>query len=186
MTTVPPYSASRPVDRLLRHLEGVRRSGNGWTATCTGGCGYRLSVSEGSNGRALISDIQGGCDTEAILEKLGLTWRDLFCERTGRAEWHRARASRTRRITVQELAIAKKLPAMFLRYLGLRDVDDGVAIPYRDRDGRVRFERKRTAIVAKHGSFQPKGVPLAPYGRERLADARELSFLVLVAERLTR
>src|SRR5262249_20373905 len=84
--------------------------------------------------------------------------------------------------TLEELARDKALPIEFLRSLGLRDLDgrQGVAIPYMDAAGAAGHGKRRTALVAKEGSLWPRGVPLMAYGQERLADAREHSFLVLV------
>ena len=72
-----------PVERMLHTLEanGCRphRSGKEWLALCPAHDDRRssLSVSEGTDGRALVYCF-AGCPVEAIVESLGLTVRDLM------------------------------------------------------------------------------------------------------------
>lgn len=74
------------------------------------------------------------------------------------------------RVTVEALAAAKGLPAEFLKKLGLHNLPGGgVGIPYRDTSGAVVQVKRRTALVARDGSYWPKGAPLMAYGLERLA-----------------
>jgi hypothetical protein len=76
-------------------------------------------------------------------------------------------------LTVKRLAEAKRLPESFLRDLGIHDTAAGVAIPYLDEEGNLLFERTRLSLDAGQRFSQPDGVPLAPYGLERLKAARE-------------
>jgi hypothetical protein len=85
-----------------------------------------------------------------------------------------------RRLTVTALADAKRLPADFLRGLGLADDRGAVAIPYYDPAGNEYAVKRRTALVAKEGSFWPAGVSLVAYGQERLYGAAKAGFLILV------
>jgi hypothetical protein len=83
-------------------------------------------------------------------------------------------------ITVESLAQAKALPSEFLRGLGLHDLPgEGVGIPYPDGRGHA-VVKKRTSLIAKWGSFWPKGQPLMPYGLNRLEGARQAGELTLV------
>ena len=67
------------LDDLLDRLEGVRRSGAGWTARCPGHDDRRasLSVGRGDDGRWLLK-CHAGCPFDAILAALGVDARELF------------------------------------------------------------------------------------------------------------
>jgi hypothetical protein len=69
---------SEPVARLVLRL-GAKKSGKGWIAPCPAHEDHKpsLSISEGTNGRALLKCF-AGCSTESVLAALGLTARDLF------------------------------------------------------------------------------------------------------------
>ena len=72
-----------PVERVVEALEahGItpRRAGAGYRSRCPAhdDRAPSLSVGEGAEGRALVNCL-AGCDTEAVLAELGLTYRDLF------------------------------------------------------------------------------------------------------------
>ena len=73
-----------PVNRILEALERVtgfapRPNGKGWSARCPAheDKNPSLSIAVGDDGRALLC-CHAGCTTEAILEALGLTMRDLM------------------------------------------------------------------------------------------------------------
>ena len=67
------------LDDLLDRLEGVRRSGAGWTARCPGHDDRRasLSVGRGDDGRWLLK-CHAGCPFDAIVAALGVDARELF------------------------------------------------------------------------------------------------------------
>lgn len=73
---------SPEVQNVLNRLHRVRRTGNGWDASCP--CraddhNPSVSVGEGEDGRVLIHCHRGdGCDTEGICRSLGLEITDLF------------------------------------------------------------------------------------------------------------
>jgi hypothetical protein len=73
----------RPVDNLLRRLDDVKRSGNGWIAKCPAHDDRKpsLSISECANGRALLK-CHAGCSVDAVVAALGLTMADLFVEKS--------------------------------------------------------------------------------------------------------
>ena len=81
---------------------------------------------------------------------------------------------------LEQLAQAKRLPVAFLAGLGLHDRPDGVGIPYRDAHGQEAALKRRIALEARQGSRWPSGQRLMPYGRERLGDARQAGFLIVV------
>ena len=69
----------RPVQRILKLLENVRRCGNGWSTWCPAHADHNssLSVGEGDDGRALIF-CHAGCDVADIVAALDLEISDLF------------------------------------------------------------------------------------------------------------
>ncbi len=83
--------------------------------------------------------------------------------------------------TVEALAEHKKLPADFLREMGLTDLRGGVGIRYADFGNKDICIKRRTALKAKEGSFWPKGQPLRSYGDWRIKAAADRGFL-FVAE----
>lgn len=69
-------------DVVLGRLEGVRRTGESrWIAKCPAHSdrGPSLSIRQMPDGRTLLHDF-AGCDTGAVLDALGLTFRDLMPE----------------------------------------------------------------------------------------------------------
>jgi hypothetical protein len=90
----------------------------------------------------------------------------------------------TVRITVEDLARDKAVPAEFLRSarVGLTDLaDGGVAIPYwSNSDAAEPVVKRRTALKARDGSWWPKGTPPMAYGEWRLDEALRQARLVLV------
>lgn len=67
------------VDLLLSRLDGVRKSGKGWTARCPAheDRTASLSIAEGGDSRILLYDF-GGCRAADVLCALGLNIADLF------------------------------------------------------------------------------------------------------------
>jgi hypothetical protein len=84
--------------------------------------------------------------------------------------------------TVEELASAKRLPSTFLlEQLELRDRSGGgIVIPYFGEDGSEILERYRNCSAKGPRFSQPKGVPLQPYGLNRLEQARKHGLVILV------
>jgi putative DNA primase/helicase len=173
---------SGAVARILDRLRNVKSGANGWTALCPAHDDREnsLSIGVGDDGRALLKCF-AGCQTEAVVRALGLQMRDLFPHDEPNAAGHSPRW-----LTLAELAADKRLPLDFLQALGLREFPvgyrckGGVGIPYRDASGQEVRRKTRTHLVAKKGSYWPKGVPLMAYGIDRLEDARHRGYLVLV------
>jgi 5S rRNA maturation endonuclease (ribonuclease M5) len=63
---------------LVRQLD-AKQKGDGWIALCPAHEDHdpSLSIGEGKNGRILLKCL-GGCDVKAVLERLGLTFKDLY------------------------------------------------------------------------------------------------------------
>jgi hypothetical protein len=71
--------AARPIDNVLGHLQGVRRSGAGWVARCPHHEDKQasLSVKEGDGGTVLLHCF-AGCGTADVVVSAGLAFVDLF------------------------------------------------------------------------------------------------------------
>jgi putative DNA primase/helicase len=129
-----------------------------------------LSLKE-DEGKILVHCF-AGCSPSAVMA--ALRSRGLWPSRETNGDKDR------QLITVESLALAKGLPAPFLHGLGLYDLPgEGVGIPYSDGQGQV-VVKKRTSLVAKRGSFWPKGQPLLAYGLDRLEDVRQVGALTQV------
>lgn len=72
---------SGPVRRVLDLVENARSEGSGWKATCPAHDDGTpsLSIGEGDDGRCLIHCF-AGCETEVVLDALGLDSSDLFSD----------------------------------------------------------------------------------------------------------
>jgi hypothetical protein len=75
----PKANGNTPVDHVLNHLQGVRRSGAGWTARCPNHDDRQasLSVKEGDDGRVLLHCF-ASCANADIVMSAGLSFPDLF------------------------------------------------------------------------------------------------------------
>lgn len=122
-----------------------------------------------------------------VICRVGCPQDDVIAALQERDLWPRKQADTGRRashapVTVSALAREKGLPEGFLRRLGLCDEPGGqaVLIPYHDADGDVMVTRRRLTLAGKNKTLQPSGVPLRPYGLDRLADWQGRSTLLLV------
>ncbi len=79
----PKANGNTPVDHVLSHLQGVRRSGAGWMAKCPHHDDRQasLSIKEGDDGRVLINCF-GGCANLDVVTSAGLAFVDLFPPRS--------------------------------------------------------------------------------------------------------
>jgi hypothetical protein len=70
---------TRPIDNVLGHLQGVRRSGADWVARCPHHEDKQasLSVKEGDGGTVLLHCF-AGCGTADVVVSAGLAFVDLF------------------------------------------------------------------------------------------------------------
>src|SRR5512142_966715 len=75
-------------DILAAKLSGLRPSGDGWSARCPAHDDRTpsLSVSVDDDGRVLMC-CHAGCDTDAVLDAVGLTWADLRPSSNGDDHW---------------------------------------------------------------------------------------------------
>jgi hypothetical protein len=70
---------TRPIDNVLGHLQGVRRSGAGYMAKCSHHDDRQasLSIREKDDGTVLIH-CHRGCPNLDVVTSAGLAWVDLF------------------------------------------------------------------------------------------------------------
>lgn len=169
---------------LLKRFEGVRESLSSWQAQCPAHFDRQasLSVGLGNDGRILLKCF-AGCDTAAIVEKIGLKLSDLFNDN---GNGHRAAQSnpspstgamRRKPVTVAELAHHKRLPESLLRdTFKMTDSSDGVKVPYLNPDDSTFRERLRSALKAGDGSRWLAGA----YGLHLLDKARLAGYVIFV------
>jgi AAA domain len=77
------------------------------------------------------------------------------------------------RVTIGDLADRFGLPVEFFRFIGVREVQGAVLVPYRDEQGGELFAKRwvRSAGADKCGRM-PRGQKVTPYGLDRLAALR--------------
>src|SRR5262245_59482385 len=75
-----------PLETLLAKLPDARKVGEGWSAKCPAHDDEKASLcfAQGDDGKILVK-CHAGCDTSAVVAKLGLTMRDLFPSDNGKA-----------------------------------------------------------------------------------------------------
>lgn len=184
MVSPPVNQEQSPLDTVLARLGGVRRSQRGWVARCPAHFDREpsLSIGIGAKGQVLLNCF-AGCSFERIVEALDLSAADLY-PASDHAE-HLLPGERRPRVTPSliDLAVDKLLPWQFLFNLGVMDNDaGGIEIAYHLPDGSpAPRSRIRTALVAREGSRWSKGSgEIVPYGLERLEEAKQAGYLVLV------
>lgn len=187
----------RPIESVLGALEtsscrprksGSARSGHMARCPAHEDRNRSLSVAEGDEGRVLLH-CHAGCETHAIVERLGLTMGDLFpvdtkkrpsrsCPPETRATAHPADGC-----TLEEYAAAKCLPVKFLQELGLRDQKHegrpAVRIPYQGGDGEEVAVRYRCAMAGDRRFRWRSGAKPCLYGLSRLSNPPP-AFVLLV------
>jgi putative DNA primase/helicase len=132
-----------------------------------------------------------GCSNDEILDRVGLTWKDLFFLRNG--SHGRDRKIEVPGCTLEEYAAYKNLPAEFLageegHPIALQDATWGgkpaVAIPYMDQDGNLLMRRFRTGLHKTEPDTRmrsEKGAKItAPYGLNWLDIAQEAGYVLIV------
>jgi hypothetical protein len=175
------------IEYVLNHLTGVRPSRHGWVACCPAHADREpsLSIGIGEHEQVLLKCF-AGCSLEAIVQAIGMTVADLFpgspatVSPDGQTSLSGTGHSP---LSLLDLAQHKRLPWQFLFNLGVMDNDRGsIEIAYHLPDGTLApRHRIRTALVAKEGSYWSKGNgEIVPYGLERLEEARQAGYLVLV------
>ncbi len=161
---------------FAHRLEGCKNTPSGFKAKCPAHDDgtASLSITTGDDGRVLMH-CHAGCLAEDICGRMGVEMTDLFPDKERKASPARPSGPPS----VESMAAHKKLPVNFLRSLGLVDSTRGIEIPYHGVDGSKVLFKGRVELSAK-GSRWPAETKVIAYGLDRLADARELDYLVIV------
>jgi len=171
-----------PLEGVLSHLKGVRKSLHGWSACCPAHSDREpsLSIALGEEGQILLKCF-AGCSVERIVEAMGMALVDLFPS-TLPPSGSQAKEAQRHPLSLLELARDKGLPWQYLFTLGITEDKGGLRIPYHLPDGTsAARHRIRTALVAREGSRWSKGKgEIVAYGLERLEAARKAGYLILV------
>ena len=176
------------IDRIIDRLERVHRQATGWSARCPAHDDRHnsLSVAEGEDGKVLLRCF-AGCSVEAVVASLNLTLRDLFPAGESREGRNLPRASATAQqssLTLDEYAVGKALPLEFLAGLGVTEIthlgQPTLRIPYLNEEGVEVAVRLRLALEGDDRFRWKKGSKPHLYGLNRLGQARELGYVVLV------
>jgi len=156
----------RPVERALSRLEGVVERNGYDAARCPvaghgkgrGDLNPSLSINEGDDGRVLLR-CQAGCSTEAVVNAMGLTMRDLFPDngQGGRGGAYPPNDTSTLQrlgVALEEYASHKKLPIEHLTEVCRVErmtykSRPAVRMPYLDEEGRVACSRFRVSLEGK-------------------------------------
>jgi hypothetical protein len=196
---------SSPLQDILSKLKKVKYIGSDrYMAECPSHQDKEpsLSITTGNDGRILLK-CHAGCTTEDVVKELGLLMKDLFPPKVGGgggmssgkndAHLHTPKknadikgervcstdctpnAHPRRGLTLQEYAVAKKLPVDFLRGLGISDItyqeNDAIRIPYYDEAGTEVSIRIRRTLEKSENEDQrfvwKKGSKPCLYGRNR-------------------
>ena len=194
----PRAAPSSAVERVLERLRNVRRGANGQTALCPAHDDRKnsLSIGVGDDGRALLK-CHAGCEADAVVRAMGLGLADLFPQkdRPHRKGGRGANSPPDNTATVQhpgctleQYAVAKRLPLEFLKTLNLSELHymgaPAVRIPYLDPAGNEAAVRFRIAVEKAEGTdnrFRWKsGAKPCLYGLWRLEDARQARHVTIV------
>jgi len=171
---------------LLARLKGVRRSGKGCTAQCPAHEDRQNSLSVHHRDGKWLLKCHAGCTWEAIIAAIGVEPSDLFDPSEGKGASHPRNNRATAQLpglTLDQYAVAKCLPANFLRECGLSEIVlDGrpaVRIPYLGAGGEELAVRFRVALDGDRFRWKSGSKPCL-YGLNRIGDARSAGHVVLV------
>jgi hypothetical protein len=187
--------SAEPLEMLRTKLRQIAPNGYGgfWAACPVRDCPYRLKVSRGDDGRALLW-CPAGHQADDILAPLGLTLRELFVPnghvKAGGGSSIPPNYSATAQhsgLTLAQYAEAKALDVERLRAFGLSDVSylgrPAVRMAYPDANGQEIAARFRLRLDKGEDDDRfrwKKGSKAVPYGQHRLMVARERGYVVVV------
>jgi hypothetical protein len=150
-------------ENLLENLNHVRKTKDGWIATCPAHADKTpsLSIGVGQEGQILLRCF-AGCTPEAIVEALGLRMPDLFPKPTttpGPMPAHQLPA------VAAWLRNDRALPDVEIGNIFGAKVARGAAVVfrYRDQQGRTLYDKYR-ALESKRFWRRPSGTVSALYG----------------------
>lgn len=168
--------------RLIGRYRHLEKKGGEWVGLCPFHDDHDPSLSvNAEKGLWHCFGCGAGGDVIAFVQKAeGLSFADAL----DRLEQEAAVGTDPPGLTVAQYAVAKKLPLELLEELGVEDTRyqgrPAVAIPYRDRVGTKKTLRLRVALLGEGRFRWRKGDRPMLYGLDRLGDARNAGYVVLV------
>lgn len=152
-----------------RYKGEKKKSGDGWMVRCPAHDDGDPSLHVSQGIRGVVLRCFTGCDTSNIVAALDMKEEELFDD-AGEAKRPPARGyhDENESVSIKKLAGRFGLGVDDLKGFGLRQHGSDVLIPYRGLDGEELFARRRVRMSGKKKVMQPAGVPLVPYGLERL------------------
>lgn len=136
----------RSLDQVLSRLQDVRKNGKGYRARCPacGGSSHKLTVAEGDDGRVLLHCFDCS-DTRAVLEAIGLQWRDVFPPRTWpETAEERQRVRKALRETAWPAALTVLAREATIVHIAARTILGGVGLS-EDDHARLQLAHNRIA-----------------------------------------
>src|SRR6266567_3107932 len=154
-----------PLEGVLSHLKGVRKSFHGWSACCPAHNDREpsLSIALGDEGQILLKCF-AGCSVERIVEAMGMSLADLFPS-TPPPPGSQAEEAQRHPLSLLELARNKGLPWQYLFTLGITEDKGGLCIPYHLPDGtlaaryRILVEGESDCWTLWYHEFPALGLP---------------------------
>lgn len=171
-----------PIDRFLKRLKGVKRSGPGWIAFCPAHDDKSRSLGIDLVNGVVMHRCHAGCSFEAVCSAVRLSPRDMYPRETSLSL---VKGGKTRqKLDLEEFCKHKQLPVDFVTALGWHDDrwhgSPAVFIPYPRRDGTIHRSRVRVALSAKEGSRWSEGSSLIAYEPDHGETARKAEYLIVV------
>src|SRR5713101_4251470 len=114
-----------PLEVVLPHLKGVRKSLRGWVACCPAHSDREpsLSIGLGDDGQVLLKCF-AGCSLDQIVAAMGITIADLF-PRAPTPSGSQALKTQGTTLALVDLAQEKMLPWKYLFSLGITEDTSG-------------------------------------------------------------
>ena len=146
------------LEEVLTHFKKVRKCGNGYTARCPAHDDKNPSLSiKATNGRILMH-CHAGCDTEAIMDVIGLKMSDLFC----------GTEFLENNVAEKNVHNVRKLIATY----DYKDADNKLIYQ------KLRYSDKSFAIKKPNGEYNRAGIAPMLYNLPALAN----SYIIYIAE----
>ena len=162
------------LSELLSHLSGVRRGGQGFVAKCPTHNDEKQSLSVAEDQGRILIKCFAGCETKSIVEKLGITWQDLFDKRIKKPSSSTLGQSDTTRGLLDDTGYSPMLRRIHEVY---KYVDESGKVLYENVRYYPKHFRQRGFNEKGESTWNLVGIRRVPYrlpeliaGKERNAD----------------
>lgn len=178
---------------LLEALQGVKRSGRGFVARCPAHEDRDPSLSVVADDRGIGVYCFAGCSVDSILDKLQLTWGDLFFDAPGTKK-SKARRRDWRAIELESFACAVRLQnepkvleklrfgrgwaASALEALGVGWDGSRLTLPVRTADLKLHDVLRYDPFTERRKILAGKGKSRLPWPSPEYLDEKKVLFLV--------